>query len=108
MDTKTFLTPTADNFDQEVLGADGPVLVDFWAEWCAPCVSFKPIVQAVLTQRGVQGAFVNVDLQPALAQRFAIQSIPALKLFQGGKLVAELTGGQTKSSLEAWLEQHGA
>ena len=106
--TESFLHPTVDSFQADVLDSDQPVLVDFWASWCGPCLGFKPVVEAVSRERGLNTAFVNVDEAPELAQRYEIRSIPALKLFRGGELVAEATGGMGKQQLEAWLEQHGA
>ena len=108
MTTSTFLHPTAASFDNDVLSSDQPVLVEFWAPWCGPCVAFKPVVEHVAGERNLKTAFVNVDEQPELAQRFGIRSIPALKLFQGGEQVAEHTGALSKAQLEALLEQHGA
>jgi len=105
--TQAPLHPTATTFDREVLGAEAPVLVEFWAPWCGPCLAFKPVVQAVAGQRGLTVAFVNVDEQPELAQRFGVLSIPALKLFRAGQLAGEATGAQSKSALENWLDARG-
>ncbi len=108
--TTSIANPTTATFDAEVLQREGTVLVDFWAPWCGPCNALKPVVQAVLGLRdtGVQGAFVNVDESPELAQRYGVTSIPALKLFRDGELVAERTGALPKADLEAWLDEHGA
>lgn len=106
--TTDFLNPTSATFDAEVLTSDTPVLVEFWAPWCGPCVAFKPLVQAVATSRSLTTAFVNVDDNPELATRYAITSIPALKLFRGGELIASSAGALSKADLEAWLEGHGA
>ena len=109
MQSTTF-SPTEASFDRDVLERDGNVLVDFWAPWCGPCRSFKPVVEAVAAQRGgaLGVAFVNVDEAPELGQRFDVRSIPALKLFRDGQLVAERTGGLSKTELEHWLDSHGA
>jgi len=106
--TTTFLNPTAASFDDDVLRSDEPVLVEFWAPWCGPCNAFKPVVERVAKERGQRVAFVNVDEEPALARRYGVQSIPAIKLFRGGQVVAENVGAQAKGQLEAWLDSHGA
>ena len=84
-----------------------PVLVDFWAPWCAPCRLIGPILDrlAAATQRW-KLVKVNTEQEPMVAQRMGIRSIPALKLFSGGEMVAELVGALPESQMAAWLEQH--
>ena len=106
--TTNFIHPTTASFDEDVLRSNDVVLVDFWAPWCGPCVAFKPTVEAVASETGLKTAFVNVDEQPGIAERYGIRSIPSLKLFRAGELVAEQTGALPKAALEAWLKQHGA
>jgi len=111
MSTKTFLTPDAATFERDVLQREGTVLVDFWAPWCGPCRALKPIVEAVGSERSADDfhvAFVDLDEAPELAERFGVRSIPALKLFRGGKVVAERVGALGKRELEDWLDAHAA
>lgn len=98
------------NFAQEVLERSHqvPVLVDFWAAWCAPCQMLLPVLSKLANE--YQGRFilakVNSDEQQALAAQFGIRSIPALKLFHHGKVVEELAGAQPEGVIRALLERH--
>ena len=85
---------TEENFEQAVLLAPGKVLVDFWAEWCGPCRMLGPVLEK-LNAEGIEGLSigkVNVDDQYKLAMKYEVSSIPALKLFAGGQVVAEQVG----------------
>ena len=94
-----------DDFETSVLGADGPVLVDFWAEWCGPCKMIAPILEEIATEeQGLSIAKVNVDDSPDLARRYGIMSIPALILFQNGEPAKTMVGAKPKSAL---LEELG-
>ncbi len=96
---------TEATFDQEVLGSDKPVLVDFWAEWCQPCHMVAPVLDRIADER--QGELklvkVNIDEQPGLAQRYGIASIPTMVLFKDGEPAAAALGAQPKSALERQL-----
>jgi len=94
------------NFEQEVLGSDRPVLVDFSATWCGPCQMLAPIVAEIAVARAatLKVAKVDVDQAPELAARFGIVSIPALLLFRGGKVAATSVGYVSKDDLSAFLD----
>lgn len=94
------ITLTAENFDQEVLKSDRPVLVDFWASWCAPCMALAPTVDAVAGEQDqVKVGKVNVDDQPDLARQYRIMSIPTLMVFRDGELVRREVGGKSREEI---------
>jgi thioredoxin 1 len=98
---------TDQNFDAEVLKSDKPVLVDFWAPWCGPCQAMGPIIEELAKEfegKAVVGK-LNVDENSKTAQEYAIMSIPALKIFKGGKVVQEFVGMQAKETLKEALEK---
>jgi len=96
------------NFDQEVLKSDLPVLVDFWAEWCAPCRMIAPTVDAIASEYAgrLKVGKVNVDFNNETAARYMIRGIPTLLLFRGGKVVDQRVGAVGKAELVRMIEPH--
>ena len=95
---------TKENFVDEVLKAHCPVLLDFWAEWCGPCMMLAPVVEEIAdTHDEIKVGKVNVDTQPELAETFEVNSIPALFLLKDGDVVAQKIGYCTKEQIESML-----
>jgi thioredoxin 1 len=96
---------TEATFDQEVLASEKPVIVDFWAEWCGPCHMVAPVLAQIAEERADELRLVklNIDAEPAIAQRYGIMSIPTIVLFKGGEPAAAAIGAQPKGSLERAL-----
>ena len=96
------------SYEKEVLGSDKPVLVDFWAEWCAPCRMLAPTVAAVAEHYGETASVVqlNVDDNPSTAQRYGIKGIPTLILFREGKEVERVVGATSKEVITRMVEKY--
>ena len=94
---------TSENFETEVLKSEKPILIDFWATWCGPCMRQGPIVEE-LAQEGYSVGKVDVDQEPGLAQQFKIMSIPTLLIFKDGKEVQRFIGLTPKDTLRKFLE----
>ena len=92
------------DFEAEVLKSESPVLVDFWAEWCGPCHAIAPVLDQIAEERSdLKVVKLNIDEQPAVAQRYGVMSIPTLILFKDGEPQAAAVGAMPKSMLEERL-----
>ena len=94
------------NFKSDVLDADVPVVVDFWAEWCGPCKMIAPSLEEIATEMGdaVKITKLNVDENPELAAQYGVRSIPTLMLFKGGEPASMQVGARPKSALSEWIK----
>lgn len=94
------ITLTKENFEQEVLKSDVPVMVDFWASWCGPCRMLSPIVDEIAEEvRQAKVGKVNVDEQPDLAAKYGIMTIPTVLVFKNGEIAANSVGVKPKAAL---------
>jgi len=103
-----YVEVTDANFEQEVLKSDLPVLVDYWAVWCAPCRLIAPLVEEIAEEQEgqVKVAKMDVDSNPGVATKFGIRSIPTLMIFKNGEVVDQIIGAVPKSMIEEKLAKH--
>ena len=100
------ITLTEENFQKEVLESNIPVLVDFWAEWCAPCLMIAPTIEEIAQEysRRLKVGKLNVDENQNLAAKYGIRSIPTLLIFKEGKVIEQIIGALQKKALKSKIE----
>jgi thioredoxin 1 len=107
MSKSPFIILTEDNFEREVLKSEQPVLVDFWADWCAPCHQIAPAIEELAHEFDGSAtiAKLNVDEEPELARHYGVRSIPSLLFFRSGEAVDRIVGVQQKRVLSEKLDE---
>ena len=99
---------TTATFDEAVLGADVPVLVDLWAEWCGPCKMLEPVLESIATEQAgrLRVTKLDYDAEPEIGRRYDVMSLPTLLLFRDGELVHRMVGARGKHHLLEELERY--
>jgi thioredoxin 1 len=100
---------TDESFEQDVLHAEGPVLVDFWAEWCGPCKQIAPALEQIAGELAghVTIAKLNIDDSPTTPSRYGVRGIPTMMLFKDGRVASMKVGAYSKQVILAWLAETG-
>jgi thioredoxin 1 len=103
----TIMRTTDDSFEVDVLKADVPVVVDFWAEWCGPCKVIAPHLEELANDKGeqIRIAKVNIDDNPLTPTKYGVRGIPTLMLFKNGEIAATKVGAMPKTKLYEWVEE---
>ncbi|HOV27930.1 MAG TPA: thioredoxin [Pseudobacteroides sp.] len=108
MASEKVLVITKDNFENEVMKSDKPVLVDFWASWCGPCMAIAPIIDTLADEYDgkMKVCKVNVDNEGELTKKYRVMSIPTILIFKNGEVVDKIVGSRSKSEFEDVIQKN--